>query len=102
MKESIPVLAVYASNTGAVAKLYGFVESITAAAGIIVSSSQGMPEVSSSIASPIGTPAATGCRFSLESAPNTDLELKYGDTALIVRRQQERFMLFFTAKPASK
>jgi hypothetical protein len=101
MKDAIPVLAVFTSESGAVSKLYGFVDSISAQAGILISSTQGTPSISSTIAAPIGNPAGTGCRFSLEDAPDAELKLKYGDTCLVVHRSGEVLMIFFTAKPAA-
>ena len=99
MKKSIPVLAVLLSESGAVSHVYGFVDSITAKSGLIVSSTQQMPSMSSYIAAPIGNPAGAGCRFSLENAPNERLELTYGDSALNVRLPSgARLTIFFTSK----
>lgn len=103
MKGTIPVLAVFVSESGATAKLYGFVNSITADPGLVISSSSDTPSISSTISAPIGNPAGSGCTFFLGSAPDEHLELKYGDTVFVMRRQgmtTERLMLFFTAKPS--
>jgi hypothetical protein len=102
MKRTIPVVGVFVSESGAVAKLYGFVSSIRADPGLVISSSADTPSMSSTISVPIGNPAGAGCTFSLGSAPDEPMELKYGDTVFVVRRhgmKTEKLMLFFTAKP---
>ena len=99
MKRAIPILAVLVSESGAVSHVYGFVDSITAKSGLIVSSSQGMPSMSSYIAAPLGTPAGAGCRFSMEKAPDDALKLKYGDSALNIHLPSgARFTIFFTTE----
>jgi hypothetical protein len=99
MKGAIPVLAFFTSGDGVIARLYGFVDSITAEAGLLISATQGMPAMSSMLAVPIGTPAGTGCGFFLAKAPDERLEMKYGDTALIVRPSSGGHLsIFFTAK----
>jgi len=97
MTESIPVLAFFVSESGADTHLYGFVDSITDELGLVISSTQGAPSISSTLGVPMGNPVGTGCRFSLGSATNEDLALKFGNTALSVRLPSGAHLtLFFT------
>lgn len=102
MTGAIPVLAVFISENGVGMKLYGHVDSITTDVGVVVSASQAMPSMSSSLTVPIGKPVGSGCRFFVGTAPDDDLKLKYGDTVLSVRPSSGgRLMLFFTVPKSS-
>ena len=103
MKESTLVLAVFVSETGAITSLYGFINSITAEGGILVSSSVETTPTSSTISASIGNPVGAGCKFAIEKAPDDKLELRYGTTTLVVRRLgmiKERVVIIFNAKSA--
>ncbi len=103
MKGSIPVLGFFVSESRATASIYGFVDSISAEAGIVIARSQGMPSMSSMLSVPIGNPAGLTCKFYVENAPDEHLEMKYGDTVLIVRLNSGGTLsIFFTAKPSPK
>ena len=102
MAESIPILAFFVSESGADAHLYGFVDSITAEGGLVISSTQGMPSVSSTISVPIGDPVGTGCKFVLGNATDADFALQFGDTALgVLLPSGDVLTIFFTSNSQS-
>jgi len=99
LNDSTPVLAVLISASHDLTKVYGFVDSITEEAGLVVCTSQGTPSMSSAVVSV----SIEDCKFSMGTAPDEAAELKYGDTSLHVHLPSgARLTLFFTAKPSPK
>jgi hypothetical protein len=97
MTESIPVKAVFISESGAIASVYGFVDSISVDLGLVISATQGMPSLSSSISVPMGNPVGAECAFSMGTEEREDVALEMGDTALAtVLPYNNRLILFFT------
>jgi hypothetical protein len=91
LTESIPVLAFYKSADGSETILRGFVDSITAEAGLLVSGVKGEPGASSTLSVPLpGDRLGADCRFGyedkrvIEESRREGLAAKYGDTALVI------------------
>jgi hypothetical protein len=105
MTESTPVKAVFISESGSIASLYGFVDSIGVDLGLVISSTQGAPSVSSTISVPLGDPVGAECAFSMGTTDDPDVPweerervaLEMGNTALaVVLPYDGRIVLFFT------
>jgi hypothetical protein len=99
MAKSIPLLALCVSGENCAAKLYGFLDSATIELGLVFSSAQGTPSISSTLQVPI----VDGCRFFREVTADLEPKFrerakeKYGDTCLsMVMPSRARLMVFFT------
>ena len=91
MTESIPVVAFHKAADGSETILRGFVDSITAEAGLLISGAKGEPGASSTLSVPLpGDHLGVDCRFGygdkreIEESRREELAAKYGDTVLAI------------------
>ncbi len=101
MRESVPVVAFFASKDGVQVKLRGFVDSVTAEVGLVVAAKQGSAPGYLSV--PVGNPVGSGCKFSygdkreLPEQKRDEWAEKLGEAVLtVLRSDSSRLYLFFT------
>jgi hypothetical protein len=102
MTDAVPLLVVFATGNGMVARLFGFLSRANAESGLLFSRDREVPTASDTLSVIV----LAGSEFFLESVaelpdPNSERErlgLRYGDSCLAIDFPSDgRLMMFFTA-----